>query len=452
MVPIGRPIQAKFDPASGKQVYEALKTLDLPTNIDAALKEARISYDPVRGVHLFHTKYGVKIDAGEVHIPFFNDTGVTIENGKAVNVAGSSPVNQVLKGILADNSQAFTSSSVIGINSADVPDQSVGLATLIGRVSDYDTSGLSEGGITYLSTNGDSTNVRPKYPSNIVILGSCIKSDPTTGIFQAKVDSFRRVDVSRYDSFSSQGAAAGTFYTNGHLDWATTSFAASQASPSVSYGAVGRTQAAHVGIVPSGPGVVDTGQVGLRVTGIKDNEVFGAGGQTVGATAIITEDITTLTANTMAETVEKFSGNVTFELYIVSGAPTTYSLTFNYGFSKYTDFFDRDTTIGGYAVRWWGDAADSNMEIELVPMDTDKWTYAATGFIPGGTPIVKRSDYQDIAKDVDPNAPGAWKVIEMSYFIDSSDVGGVVTRITTTAGNTFLNCHISILAFSEELV
>ena len=434
----------------GKQAIKKATKLDIATNVDASLLAGRISYDPNRKTHLFHTGFGIKIDAGEVHIPFFNDTGSTLLNGKAINVAGTSPVNEVLKGMLADASSLALSSAVIGINSADVLDQEMGMATLIGRVSDFDTSGLSEGGIVYLSdiTAGELSNTRPQYPSNIIIIGSCIKSDASVGLLQAKVTDYERINVSIADSFSSQGTGAGTFYAFGHYDWSATDANLTQALTSVSYGVANRTQAAHIGIVPAAAGVVDTGQVGLRVTGILDSEISA---QQSGQTAIITEDITTLTADTMIECSGKFSGNVTIELYVVSGSPVNYSLDFNYGFSKYSDFFNNDASLVGFSARWWGDANDNNMEIEVIHHKPSGWTYSAAGFVPGATPIVKRSDRQQLAGHVDLGAGGAWKVTNINQFLESGGAEGVIVRVTTTASNTFLNCFFNIAALSEEL-
>lgn len=439
-------------PSNNKQVVKNGSTAKVlyKTDTDTAYTAGAISYDPIRKTHVFHTGFGIKIDAGEVHIPFFNDTGAVIANGKAVNVAGASPVNMVLKGIIGDSTNPILSSAIIGINSAEVADQAVGMATLIGRVT-MDTSGVTEGGVSYLGTNGDITNTRPKYPASIVILGCSIKSGTdTTGIFQAQVVPYGRTNMNTNDVASSQGTGAGTFWAFGHYDWDTTSATLNQGSLTTTYGVADRTQAAHIGIVPSAAGTVDSGVVGLRVTGIMDSAT---GNQQAGQTAIISTDITTLTADTMAECEEKFSGNVELELYVVSGSPTAYSLTFNYGFSKYEDFFNRDATILGLQCRWSGDANDSSMNVELIPHIAADWTYAASGFVPGSTPLADRLTRQALAPDVDSGAKsGAWKVTELNYFLNSSDNEGFVVRITTTAANTFLTMNMTVPAVNEELI
>jgi hypothetical protein len=217
----------------------------------------------------------------------------------------------------------------------------------------------------------------------------------------------------------------------------------------VNYGTAGQTYAAHAGIVPAGPGVVDTGQVGLRVSGIIDDE---EGTQQAGQTGIITEDITTLTADVMAETSEKFSGQIAFELYVVSGIPTAYSLDFNYGYSKYEDFQNRDVTVTGVECVWQGNANDISFDIALLHHKATGWTYAATGFTPGNGDIARKSVDQALAGDVVNGKDGAWKRININQFIDGNASDGVIMEVTTGANNTIQTMDMHLSAVSEELL
>jgi hypothetical protein len=439
-------------------VQDAIDELESPfrnryqTNNAQPYIAGQLSYDPVTKTHLADTGYsGVRVNIGqEQHVRFYNDTGSIINNGSVINAQGIDATNGIIKGILADSSSPATSSAVIGVSTSSVGIGEVGVATLFGEVNELNTSLLTTGPL-YLSdtTPGGLTNTRPKYPCKIIIIGSVEIIHATTGRILTQITPYSRVNVSATTSFTSQGIGAGTFYKNGFYDWGSTSFAASQASPSVTYGAAGRTQAAHVGIVPSGPGTVDTGQVGIRVTGTKDSET---GVQVAAQTETINDDITTLVADEMEETLGKFSGNVTIELYVVSGAPTAYSLSFNYGFSKYEDFFNRDATILGLQAQWQGNANDSNFNIRLLHHKREGWTYAATSFDPGDGAICERLVDQAIESDVDTSAEGAYKRLSLDTFIASGSGEGIITEITTTQNNTIQTADIYIAAVSEELV
>ena len=444
----GSAMEVDGVPVGGKQQVKDATKIDMSVVTDALYKAARVSYDPTRKTHLFHTGFGIKIDAGEVHIPFFNDTGVEIPEGKAINATSWNNATESVKGIIADPTNPQLSSAIIGFTSAAVPDQTISIATFTGRISNMDTSLLTFGPL-YISSGGDPTNTRPTYPDKIVIIGSLAKQDALTGAIQLNISPFIRTNVSATASFTSQGIGSGTFYKNGFYDWSATDANLTQAAPSVTYGTVDKTYAAHVGIVPSAPGTVDTGQVGLRVNGIRDQE---SGSQLDGQTAIITDDITTLTANAMSETVEKFSGQYTLELYVVSGAPTTYNLDLNYGYSKYEDFFDRDATVIGFQALWQGNANDSGMNIRLLHHKSTGWTYAATGFSPGNGAICDRSIDQSLAGDVVNGEDGAYKCTGLTTFINSNTSEGIITEVTTTSANTIQTMDIVVFAVSEELV
>lgn len=432
------------------QKVNVAKAVVLPLDAAQAYLAGQHSYDPVSKTHLFDTGFpGVRVNAGqEVHVPFFNDTGVQISNGKTINAQGVDATFKVLKGILADSSSPATSSAVIGQATHDVPDQTVGLATLIGQVRDYDTSLLATSGIHYLGTNGDGTNSRPKHPSVILILGSIVESHATEGIAHVQVTRFRRRAANRSYGFTSQGIGAGTFYKAGFYAWEDTDANLTQASASVNLGISGKAYAAHVGIVPSGSGIVDTGQVGLQVTGTLDSET---GPQVAAQTVVITEDITTLTANLLVETLEKFSGQVVIAFYVASGAPTAYSLDFNYGYSKYEDFNNRNVTVVGAECIWQGNAADSAMDVALKHHKAAGWTYAATGFTPGNGDIIRRSVAQAIDGDVVSGADGSWKRSEMTTFIEGNAREGVIFEVTTGQPSTIQNMDMHIIAVSEEL-
>ncbi len=389
----------------------------------------------------------VYTDAINLPTTFFNDTGVEIPACSVVNVTDVDVTAELVKGTLADASSPATSSSVIGMTAVAVPDQAVGVAYRAGRLT-CDTQGMSTGVPIYLSeTAGEYTTTRPQHPSTIVILGTIEKVD-ASGKILLDITRFNRAELSRDYSFTSSGIGSGVYYVAGFYDWVATDITLTQASLTQTLGTSGRTYAAHVGIVPDGAGTVDTGQVGLRVTGTLDSETST---QTAAQTQVITDDITTLTVDVMAETVGKFSGQVTLELYVVSGAPTTYSLTFNYGWSKYEDFQNKDFTVAAIEAVWLAAATDAAFDIELMDHKPTGWTYAAAGFSPGNTVIASRLSDQQIESSTVNGENGAWKHIDLDTFIEGSGSEGSIVRVTTGQNNTAQQLNINLTVFSEEL-
>jgi len=377
----------------------------------------------------------------------YNNSGAQIDNGKAVFASGVDATNNVLTIGVADSSSFGTSAQVLGLATHDIPDGTLGLVTYRGIVRDFDTSALSVNGIAYLGTSGNLTNTKPLYPNSRIAMGSIVKSDVSEGQVQVIINQINRRSASKSYSFTSQGIGAGTYWKAGFYDWSSVDANLSQASATITYGTVGIAKAAHASIVASGPGVVDSGQVGLRVTGIEDSE---NGVQIAAQTGIVTEDITTLSADTYYETSEKFSGQVTFELYVVSGSPTTYSLDFNYGFSKYEDIQNQDFTITAFEAVWRG-AANSSLDIELMHHKATGWTYAATGFEPGNGNICKKSDDQGLAGNAESGGDGAYKRVNLDTFIDGNGSEGLLIKVVAGANNTIQTMDLHIAGFSEEL-
>jgi hypothetical protein len=429
----------------------ALTKVQLNTTGGQTHSAGQLSYDADSKTTLADTGFtGVRVNVGqESHVRFFNDTGAEIADGKLINAAGVDTGTGLVKGILADASSAATSSAIIGVSTHAVPDGTWGLATAFGEVRGLDTSGLNEGGVVYASeTAGGLSNTRPQFPGVIFIVGTCTVSDSEDGILLVDRARFSREDVHKSYTFTSQGVGAGTYYKGGFYDFPSTDANLTQASATVTHGTSDAVYAAHAAIVPSGAGSVDTGTVGLRVTGTLDSET---GVQVAAQTGIITEDITSLTADTYYETTEKFSGEITFELYVVSGTPTAYSLDFNYGYAKYEDFSNRDFTVKTFEAVWNGGGNDSNADIELLHHKAAGWTYAATGFVPGNGAICQKSVDQAIAGNVRSGEEGAYKRVSLNQFVDGGGSEGTLVRVTTGLTSTFQALDLHLYGTSEEL-
>lgn len=441
--------QFKYNSISGKLEGGVIiegKAFDISNEAQTYLA-GRLSYDPDSLTVLADTGISsVRVNIGqEEHYLVCNNSGAQIDNGKIVYASGVDSVGKCLEIDLASNASPVTSSQVLGLATHNIPDGQIGLVTFRGVVRDFDTSLLAEGGLQYLGTSGELLQTKPLYPASRIIMGTVLESNATTGKFQVSIVRSPRTTANRSFSFNAQ--SIDKHWVAGSYDWPSTDANLTQASTSVTYGA-NVSKAAHVGIVPAGPGTVDSGQVGLRVVGTEDSET---GIQVAAQTGIITEDITTLTLNTMVESVEKFSGNVTIEFYIVSGTPTTYSLDFNYGFSKYEDKQNIDMTVIGLEAEWEGGATDNGMDVILYHHKPTGWTYAATGFTPGDGVICQRSVDQQLIGGVLSGESGHYKRIGLDTFISGSTIEGYIIAVVTTANNSISNMNLHVIAEDERL-
>lgn len=419
----------------------------LPTN-SIGWRAGQLSYDTVSKTILADTGFPeIRVNVGqEVHVPVYNGTGVTITNGTPVSGSGSYALG-VPSVVPSDADNALHIIGYLGIATADIEDSTFGLATYIGAVRDVDTSGLAVAP-AFLKSGGGLSNLVPLYPAKRLLIGGISLSDPTSGVVGTLPFNLPRAVLNGSYNFTSRGIGAGIYYKGGFYDWESTDITIDQASPSQTLGTALESKASRPGIVPSGSGTVDAGQVGLRVIGISDSET---GSQTAGVTNIISTNITELVADTLYETNGKFSGQVTYELYTVSGSPTTYSLTCNYGWSKYEDFLDQDFTLLGIDCVWLCGATDTDFDVKILHHAPSNWTYAATGFIPGGYVIASRASDQQLASTVVNNYDGAWEREEIDFFVDGNAGEGVVIEIDIGQNNTIQTMDINISAVSEEL-
>jgi hypothetical protein len=252
-----------------------------------------------------------------------------------------------------------------------------------------------------------------------------------------------------FKSFSLQTDNSGSDFIAGYYDFSATDANLTQAATSVVFGTASVSYAAHASIVAGGAGSVDTGQVGLRVTGtsINDNGV-----RTTSDSETITTDITTLSLNQYLETDKKWLGQITFELFVVSGSPTTYSLDFNYGLSKYEDFGNNEFTVQHFEVVGLSGGNDSDFDVTLYHHNSSGWTYAATGFVPGGDVIVDLDTDHSTDDSISNGEYFAYKRANLAQFVDGSGSEGIVIRVSTTIGQAveYLDAHVGVLGLSSQ--
>ena len=142
---------------------------------------------------------------------------------------------------------------------------------------------------------------------------------------------------------------------------------------------------------------------------------------------------------------------VLIELYVVSGIPTAYSLTFNYGFSKYEDFRDIDGTVTAFEAVWEAGATDSSFNVSLKFHNKFGWVYALAGFVPGNGNICDRLTDQSLANVLNAGEEGAYKKTNLNQFVNGTEKEGIIVEINTGSTKTIRSMDIHVSAFSEEL-
>ena len=384
-----------------------------------------------------------------------NDQGAATTRGQVVYISGGTITNPKYE--LAKADDPLTSKTTAGLIVSSPADGSETFILDRSNLDGLNTSAFSTFDTVYVSDTvaGGLRNTPPPWPAQIIKVGTVAFSDVSFGSIAIEIQKdIQRTDGSLPYSFSSQGIGSGTYYRAGFYDWEVSDANLTQASTTQTKGAVNVTKAAHAGIVAGGPGVVDTGVIGLRVNGIS---ITDAGVRTPADSEILSADITTLSLDDPLETDKKWLGQVTFELYIVSGAPTAYSLDFNYGFSKYEDAANNDFTVRHFVFEGRAGATDTDFNIEIKHHKLEGWTYSAAAFVPGNGILHSDNLGKDISwnsiNGVDDNLANnedfAFKVLNIDEFIQGSGKEGIIIEITAGAANSVRYSDMRVVGLLE---
>jgi hypothetical protein len=248
-------------------------------------------------------------------------------------------------------------------------------------------------------------------------------------------------------TITTQGLGASPdVYAAGFYEFSAADATLDQTPTTQAFGNANVSYAAHAFAVVGGAGSVDTGVVGLRVNG---TSITDAGVRTTSDTETIIADITAVSLNDYFETTKKWLGTITYELFAVSGAPTTYSLDINYGYAKYEDFGNNDFKVTDVEVVGFAGGNDTAVDAILIYHRDSNWVYHATAF----TPIVAankiaslQGDHTSTDDQVANAQHFAWKRSGLTQEINGNDSQGVMVLITTTSINTleYANIHIGV--------
>jgi hypothetical protein len=200
------------------------------------------------------------------------------------------------------------------------------------------------------------------------------------------------------------------------------------------FGTANKAEAAHAFVVFNAGG-----DASLTLT-VSGTSITDLGVRTTGDSEVIATGIQL--ADVYAETSKKWLGQITYTL-----TGTTGNYDFNYGYAKYEDFGNRDFTVTDFEVVGKSGNTASNLDIELLAHDSEGWTYAATGFQPGGTVICQMStDYSTDTGQVNEEY-FAFKRTNLNSDIEGSGSEGVIVRFTQTTNNAirYADVHIGVL-------
>lgn len=251
-----------------------------------------------------------------------------------------------------------------------------------------------------------------------------------------------QIEAKSYN-FNSPSGSSGTFYVAGFYDWSATDANLTQSSLTVNNGSANVSKAAHAGLVAGGAGTVDTGVISIVVSGTSiDDE----GNRATSDSETLVADITAMSLNQFFSTTKKWLGQVTYTLTTVSGSPVNFNADFNYGFCKYEDFGNQDFTVTDLECVGLAGGTDSGFNIKLYYHSSTGWTYAATGFVPGGTVLANMNTDHSTEKNLVSGEPFAYKRTDLNTDIGGNDSEGLVVEITTSANRAVeaMDIHIGV--------
>jgi trimeric autotransporter adhesin len=136
-----------------------------------------------------------------------NATGATLTKGTAVYISGATgQIPTVSKALATGDS---TSAQTLGVITADIANNSNGYVTIIGLVSNLDTSAYTDGAQLYLSptTAGTLTATKPYAPNHLVYMAVVAHAHPTQGKLLVKVQNGYELD--ELHNVSAQSPATG---------------------------------------------------------------------------------------------------------------------------------------------------------------------------------------------------------------------------------------------------
>jgi hypothetical protein len=124
----------------------------------------------------------------------YNSTGATLTKGTIVYInGGQGNLPTVTKALATSDA---TSAQTYGIVRTDITNMNNGYVTVIGNLENIDTQAYAAGTQLYLSgtTAGAWTDVKPYAPIHLVYVGIVVRSHPTQGVIEVKIQNGFELD------------------------------------------------------------------------------------------------------------------------------------------------------------------------------------------------------------------------------------------------------------------
>jgi hypothetical protein len=251
-----------------------------------------------------------------------NSTGATLNKGYIVYLSGST--GNLPNAVLARANAEATSAQTFGVVLEDIANNSNGYVVTIGQINTLDTrttatnpfttDTLVDGQVIYLSptTAGHITNVKPSAPNHVVYVGYVIRTSPTNGTIQYRIQNGYELDEIHDVAISSVANDQALVYESATSLWKNKDFSAITAFLSAVRGT------ALTGLSTSSPALVTATDTILQAIGKLQAQVV----TPIKANTLITHTGTT------AETIIFSSNNLN-------------------GLFAANDFFEQKLYIGG---------------------------------------------------------------------------------------------------------
>jgi hypothetical protein len=141
-----------------------------------------------------------------------NNTGATLAKGTVVYINGSLGQNSTVAKAIATSDA--TSAQTLGLMTANLANNATGYVTIIGLLTNMDTSAFSDGQQLYLSptTAGTFTTTKPYAPNHIVYVAVVEHAHPTQGKLFVKVQNGYEMDELHDVSAQNPANNDGLFY------------------------------------------------------------------------------------------------------------------------------------------------------------------------------------------------------------------------------------------------
>lgn len=274
---------------------------------------------------------------------------------------------------------------------------------------------------------------------------SQLSSPPSPNLSIAFVAAFPVV-INRAYTFVS-GADNGEYYIGGAYGAPGGDANLTDSSQTVTFGTANSPYGAHAFIVAGGAGTASggTGTVEIRVSG---TSMADDGTRTASDAEVIVADVTTLAVNDYVQTTRRWIGQPTWTIQNSSGSThTTFTADFNYGLASVDNFRNSEFRPLELQVSGYANSSDSGFNVQLYDHNATGWTYAATGFSPGNSPIadfeVEHVTESDIVADQHFN----WDRDSLNTLIRGDLGEGILIKISTSVNSSvrYLNANLVAL-------